>query len=99
MPPPLPLRREASIGGYETFDASAELLQRPYTALASLLGCSDDEIAVLPSATHAWQQVVYGLAWGWRPGDRVLTSVHEYGSNIIALLQLAKSVQLLAPVT
>lgn len=45
---------------------------------------------MLTSATAAWQQVLYGLAWGWRPGDRLLTSVHEYGSNAIALLQLAR---------
>lgn len=44
----------------------------------------------MSSATAAWQQVVYGLAWGWRRGDRVLISVAEYGSNSIALLQLAK---------
>lgn len=82
--------REASDGGYETFDASAAALERPYTALAALLNCRPEEIAVLTSATAAWQQVLYGLAWGWRPGDRVLTSVHEYGSNAIALLQLAR---------
>ena len=86
---PLPCR-EASDGGYETVDASAAALQRPYTALAALLNCRPEEIAILTSATAAWQQVLYGLAWGWRPGDRVLTSVHEYGSNAIALLQLAR---------
>ncbi|PRW58845.1 aminotransferase class V [Chlorella sorokiniana] len=83
------LAREASDGGYEVFDASVDALRRPYTALATLLNCRPEEIAVLTSATAAWQQVLYGLAWGWRPGDRVLTSVHEYGSNAIALLQLA----------
>lgn len=44
----------------------------------------------MSSATAAWQQVVYGLAWAWRRGDRVLVTVAEYGSNVIALLQLAK---------
>ena len=33
---------------------------------------------------------MYGLAWQWRPGDRVLASVAEYGSNMIALLQLQR---------
>lgn len=90
-PIPLP-RREACDGGYETFDASAAALERPYTVLAALLNCQPQEVAILTSATEAWQHVVYGLAWGWRRGDRVLTSVHEYGSNAIALLQLAKCV-------
>ncbi|KAL4425946.1 hypothetical protein ABPG75_009962 [Micractinium tetrahymenae] len=84
------LEREATRGGYETFFAAEAELRRPYTALAALLGCHEDELAILSSATAAWQQVVYGLAWTWRPGDRVLTSVAEYGSNMIALLQLAK---------
>ena len=44
---------------------------------------------MLTSATAAWQQVVYGLARSWRRGDRLLTSLSEYGSNYIAYLQLA----------
>lgn len=63
--------REATRGGYETVDASADALHRPYTALAALLHCSPDELAIVSSATAAWQQVIYGLAWTWRPGDRV----------------------------
>ena len=67
-----------------------EAMQRPYTTLARLLNCQADEIAIVPSATVAWQQVVYGLAWEWKTGDRLLTSVAEYGSNYIAYLQLSK---------
>ena len=66
------------------------LLGLAYTALAKLLNCDGEEIAVLSSATVAWQAVVYGLAWGWGTGDRLLTSVAEYGSNYLAYLQLAK---------
>lgn len=75
---------------YETFDAASEDLERPYTALASLLNCSPDEIAIVTSATEAWQQVIYGLASNWAPGDRILTSLCEYGSNYIAYLHLKK---------
>ena len=39
-------------------------MQRPYTALAALLNCRTDEIAILTSATAAWQQVMLA---GWRP--------------------------------
>lgn len=63
--------REATRGGYETFFAAEAELRRPYAALAALLNCCEDELAILSSATAAWQQVVYGLAWTWRPGDRV----------------------------
>eukprot|EP00887_Chlorella_sp_A99_P004639 scaffold4.g4639.t1 len=84
------LKLETAVGGYEACDEAAAALERPYTALASLLNCDANEIAIVSSATAAWQQVVYGLAWQWRPGDRLLTSVAEYGSNYIAYLQLAK---------
>ena len=65
------LHSEGVRGGYETFDASAPALQLPYDALAALLNCSPQEVAVVTSATAAWQQVVYGLAWTWKAGDRV----------------------------
>lgn len=77
---------------YEAFEQSVEHLQAPYVALAKLLNCQASELAVLTSATTAWQQVVYGLAWQWKPGDRLLTSVAEYGSNFIAFLQLKKRI-------
>jgi hypothetical protein len=91
LPPPLPSRiqchmmlstplhcREATQGGYEVADASADVLKRPYTALAQLINCSPQEIAVVTSATAAWQQVVYGLAWNWKAGDRVRLKRGEY---------------------
>jgi cysteine desulfurase / selenocysteine lyase len=34
--------------------------------------------------------VVYGLSYSWHRGDRLLTSLCEYGSNYIAYLQLQK---------
>lgn len=69
----------AALRSYEAFDHEREALARPYSAIASLLNCEPSEIAVVTSATAAWQQVVYGLAWLWRPGDRLLTSMAEYG--------------------
>ena len=76
---------------YETFDQTRDTeLARPYTALASLLECDSDEIGIMSSATDEWQQVVYGLAWNWKPGDKIYTSVSEYGSNYIAYLQIQK---------
>ncbi len=62
---------------YEAAEKEASALERPYAALASLLNCDPNEIAVLSSATLAWQQAFYGVPL--KKGDRILTSVAEYG--------------------
>jgi len=81
---------EARIGGYEAEDKAAPAVQNAYDALARMLNCSADEIAVVENATVAWCQAFYGLAQDMAPGDRVLTVVAEYASNYIALLQTAR---------
>ena len=82
------LRLEAEIGGYEAEAAAAEALANTYGALARLLNCHSDEIAVMENATVAWDMAFYGLPLG--KGDVVLTAVSEYASNYIAYLQRAK---------
>ncbi len=81
---------EARIGGYEAAEKAAGPLQNTYDALAGMLNCGSDEIAVVENATVAWCQAFYGLAQDMKPGDRVLTVVAEYASNYIAFLQTAK---------
>ncbi|KAK9862697.1 hypothetical protein WJX84_002020 [Apatococcus fuscideae] len=76
---------EASLGGYEAVDQEQAALDRPYTALAAMLNCEPDEIAIMTSATTAWQQVFFGLPLA--KGDRILTSQAEYGSNYLAYIQ------------
>jgi hypothetical protein len=53
------LRCRSSAGSHrpctETGELCAEALQRPYHALAHLLNCDADEIAITQSATSAWQ--------------------------------------------
>jgi cysteine desulfurase / selenocysteine lyase len=82
------LEREAAIGGYEAADEAAERLEAVYGSLARLLGANPAEIAVVENATRAWDMVFYAIPF--RPGDRILTSVSEYGSNAIAFLQVAE---------
>lgn len=81
---------EALYGGYEVAAREVEALQRPYDALARLINCSPDEVAIVQSATSAWAQVFYGIPF--KAGDRVVTAVAEYGSNFIAYLQVCQRI-------
>ncbi len=83
------LAREAEIGGYETVaEYAAELDEGLYASAARLLNCAPGEIAFVENATRAWDMAFYSLEF--KPGDRILTSVSEYGSNVIACLQRAR---------
>jgi len=82
------LRREAQVGGYEAAGEAAEALERPYLAAGALLNCEASEIAVVESATRAWQMAFASVTLG--AGDRVLTSTAEYGSNYLQLLHTAR---------
>lgn len=81
------LRLEGQIGGYEAAAAAHERIEAVYASAARLLGSEISEIAVLDSATRAWDMAFYSIPF--RRGDRILTSEAEYGSNFIAYLQLA----------
>ncbi|HZD26194.1 MAG TPA: aminotransferase class V-fold PLP-dependent enzyme [Alphaproteobacteria bacterium] len=79
------LALEAEIGGYEAEAAAEAGLEYTYDAIARLLNCRRDEVAVVENATVAWDMAFYGFPLG--PGDVVLTAVSEYASNYIAYLQ------------
>lgn len=82
------LQLEAQIGGYEAADQAKAALQHTYDAAARLIGCSSAEIALVESATHAWNLAFHALPW--QPGDRILTAMAEYASNYISYLQKAQ---------
>jgi selenocysteine lyase/cysteine desulfurase len=81
------LHQEERMGGYETANAQAAALENFYSATAKLLHCHPDEIAFVENATRAWDMAFY--AFRFQPGDRILTTIAEYGSNVIAYLQQA----------
>ena len=82
------LDQEERIGGYETVGREQEALEHFYQATATLLNCSGKEIAFIENATRAWDMAFY--SFNFNSGDRILTSVSEYGSNVIAYNQQAK---------
>jgi cysteine desulfurase/selenocysteine lyase len=82
------LEREAALGGYEAHAAAAEAIEATYAKAARLIGAGADEIAFIENATRAWDMAFYGLAFA--AGDRILTGAHEYVSNYLAYLQVAR---------
>lgn len=82
------LREEEIKGGYETRSLRNAEIENFYTSVSRLLNANPKEIAFVENATRAWDMVFYALPLG--PGDKILTTVSEYGSNLIAYLHRAK---------
>ena len=82
------LQLEAEAGGYEAAAQAREQIDATYAALAQLLGGRSDEVALFDNSTHAWNAAFYSVPLG--PGDRILTGRDEYGSNVLAYLQVAR---------
>jgi selenocysteine lyase/cysteine desulfurase len=82
------LQREAHIGGYEAADEAHDALENTYAAIAQMLGCHPDEIAIVENATRAWDMAFYAIPFA--AGDRILTARSAYASNYIAFLQIAQ---------
>jgi len=82
------LNKEERMGGYETASDEYELLEHFYESAAKLLNCKIDEIAFVENATRAWDMAFYGFKFV--QGDKILTTLAEYGSNVIAYNQQVK---------
>lgn len=82
------LELEARIGGYEAAEAADPALEAVYASLGRLLGADAGDLALVDSATTAWNAAVGALPVA--EGDRVVCTRTEYGANAIALLLLVE---------
>ena len=82
------LRLEAARGGYAAHAQEMAAFDHSYDAIAKMLHCGPDEIALVENATVAWNMAFF--AFDLQPGDRILTAEAEYASNYINYLKLAK---------
>ncbi|RKN38024.1 aminotransferase class V-fold PLP-dependent enzyme [Streptomyces hoynatensis] len=82
------LELEAAIGGYEAAEQERGRIEAAYEAVAELVGGRRRDIALFDNSTHAWNAAFYSLPF--RPGDRILTGRAEYGSSVLAYLQIAR---------
>src|SRR5262249_5312480 len=82
------LQLESVRGGYEAEALASAGVQDTYRALAGLLGCAPESIAIVENATVAIAQGISAIEL--QPGDRVVTTNADYGSNQLMLLNLEK---------
>ena len=86
------LRREEEIGGYEAYAEAKDRVNAVYGSIGRLINAPADHVALVESATVAWDRGLQAIAFSdpLQPGDRMLVSGSEYASNVLPLLQLAK---------
>ncbi len=82
------LRLETQIGAYEAEDTARDAIEATYYSLARLLNGQRSEIALFDNSSHAFNAAFYSLRLS--AGDRILTGRAEYGSNVLAYLQVAQ---------
>lgn len=81
------LNHEATIGGYRAAGEAAAGFESAYGTVARFISARAAEIAIGENATRAWDIACYAIPFG--AGDRILTSMAGYASNLIAFLHVA----------
>ncbi|MGW0653859.1 aminotransferase class V-fold PLP-dependent enzyme, partial [Streptomyces umbrinus] len=83
------LRLESLLGGYEAAEALVDSTERVYQSAARLIGAAPQDIALVDSASTAWQRALGALRL--KAGDRVLASPSTYVSSALHLLEMRDS--------
>ncbi|MEU9954605.1 FAD-dependent oxidoreductase [Streptomyces sp. NPDC050982] len=83
------LHLESLLGGYEAAEALADRTERVYHSAARLIGAAPQDIALVDSASTAWQRALGALRL--KAGDRVLASSSTYVSSALHLLEMRDS--------
>lgn len=88
------LRREEEVGGYEAHAEARDRVAGVYASVAELVHAPVERVALVESATVAWDRGLQAIAFSdpLGPGDRMLVSGSEYASNVLPLLQLARRI-------
>ena len=86
------LRREEELGGYEAHAEARDRVAGVYASVGALVNAPIERVALVESATVAWDRGLQAIAFSdpLGPGDRMLVSGSEYASNVLPLLQLAR---------
>lgn len=79
---------EAEIGGYEAEDAVAERVAEAHELVGRVIGAGAGTIAIVENATVAVSQAL--SAFDFHPGDVLVTTRHDYTSNQLMYLSLAR---------
>lgn len=82
------LELEANIGGYEAEAGRQPAIRAAYAAVAELIGTSSDRIAFMEHATAGFVAALSAIPF--KPGDVIATTRHDYVSNQIQYLSLAR---------
>ncbi len=82
------LELESLAGGYEAADEAQDAIAAVYEDVARLLGARARNVALMGSATEAYTQAL--ASFDWSPGDVLVTTRHDYVSNQLTFMALAR---------
>jgi len=86
------IQLEATVGGYEAYDAMANEIDGFYNATAQLLNSDTNNIAFTSSATNSFARALSCISF--EQGDSILLANEDYISNQLAFLSLKKRFQI-----